>query len=214
MDQGVIRSLQAYYRRRVVRLCLKAFEKDKKLSKISILQGMKSLVSSWNDVSKETIINCFGKAGISEADQQAAVADEGDPFKGLSEELEMLRGADSAGFPEDASAESFAAVDSDAITTATVPTNAEILSEVRSDYESNVHSDEEDEVEEIEDESPKRPSKQETEDALDTLQNVALYSQKYGKEIQALTLKLEKLINNERISNIKQQKMTDYLKKL
>ena len=58
MDQGVIRSLKAHYRRRIVRLCIKAVDKNEPLPKISILQAMKDLVSSWNAVSKETVVNC------------------------------------------------------------------------------------------------------------------------------------------------------------
>ena len=46
MDQGVIRSLKAHYRKKVVRLSIKAVESNKPLPKISILQAMKHLVSS------------------------------------------------------------------------------------------------------------------------------------------------------------------------
>ena len=59
MDQGVIRSLKAHYRKKVVRLCIKAVESNKPLPKISILQAMKHLASSWNAVSEETTVNCF-----------------------------------------------------------------------------------------------------------------------------------------------------------
>ena len=52
---------------------------------------MKTLLSSWNVVSKETIANCFKKANISHANQQTAVTDADDPFKILEEELDNLR---------------------------------------------------------------------------------------------------------------------------
>ena len=55
MDQGVIRSLKAHYRNKVVRVCITAVESNKPLLKISTLQAMKHLVSSWNAVSKKTI---------------------------------------------------------------------------------------------------------------------------------------------------------------
>ena len=58
-DQGVTRSLKAHYRKKVVRLCIKAVESNKPLLKISILKAIKHLVSSWTAVSKEIIINCF-----------------------------------------------------------------------------------------------------------------------------------------------------------
>ena len=64
MDQGVILSLKAYYRGRVARLLCRTLEKKEPCIKISILQSMKILVDSWEVISKETIINCFRKAGI------------------------------------------------------------------------------------------------------------------------------------------------------
>ena len=39
------------------------------------------LVFAWNSLSIETIVNCFRKAGISPANQEAAIAEEDDPFK-------------------------------------------------------------------------------------------------------------------------------------
>ena len=64
MDQGVIRSLEAHYGGRFVRLLCRALEKKEPCQKISILQSMKILVDSWEVVSKEIIINCFRKARI------------------------------------------------------------------------------------------------------------------------------------------------------
>ena len=51
---------------------------------------MKHLVSPWNSVSKETIVNCFTKSSISQSKQQAAVKDDDDPLKSLQEDLEKL----------------------------------------------------------------------------------------------------------------------------
>ena len=91
MDQGVIRSLKVHYRGRVVRLLCRALEKKKPCPKISILQSMKILADSWEVATKETIINCFRKASITPAVQQAAIADSDDPFKDLQESLNDLR---------------------------------------------------------------------------------------------------------------------------
>ena len=46
MDQGVIRSLKAKYRTNVVRKIIRSLEKNKTLSKISLLHGMQMLVSA------------------------------------------------------------------------------------------------------------------------------------------------------------------------
>ena len=85
MEQGVIRSLKAHYRRRTVRLCIKALDENKPLPEITILYTVKNLVSSWNAVSEETTDNCFKKANISLA---TAVTDADDPIKSLEEELD------------------------------------------------------------------------------------------------------------------------------
>ena len=87
MDQGVIRSLKAHYRGTVVRRLCRALDKTKTLPKISILQAMKILVSSWEAVSAQTIVNCFRKAGITSKAQNAAITDADDPFSDLKESL-------------------------------------------------------------------------------------------------------------------------------
>ncbi|XP_037803619.1 tigger transposable element-derived protein 6-like [Penaeus monodon] len=104
MDQGVIRSLRAYYRGKAVRLISRALEEKKPCPKISILQGMKLLADSWELVAKETIINCFRKAGIPPDGQQAAIDDSDDPFKDLQESLINLTKADSSMVPNEVTA--------------------------------------------------------------------------------------------------------------
>ena len=48
------------------------------------------LVSAWNAAPNETIVNCFRKAGISNANQ-AAIAGENYPFKNLQNEVGVLQ---------------------------------------------------------------------------------------------------------------------------
>ena len=60
---------------------------------------MKVVVYSWEVVSKETIINCFRKAGITPAVQQADISNSDDLFKDLQESLNDLRKADSSMVP-------------------------------------------------------------------------------------------------------------------
>ena len=94
MNQEVIHSLKARYRRRIMRLCIKALDKNKSLPNISVIQAIKDLVSSWNSVAKETIINCFKKAGINKTRRQPAVTDTDDTFKPSTEDLSHLRQID------------------------------------------------------------------------------------------------------------------------
>ena len=84
MDQSIIRSLKVHYRTVVRQLC-RALDKTKTLPKISILRVMKILLSSWEAVSAQTIVNCFRKAGITPEAQIAAITDADDPFSNLKE---------------------------------------------------------------------------------------------------------------------------------
>ena len=60
---------------------------------------------------------------------------------------------------------------------------------------------------------PQRPSYYECEEALDKLHNLSLFSS-YGDEIQSLTLKMEALMNKDRLESLQQRYVTDYFKKL
>ena len=80
---------------------MKDFYVQNCLPKISILDGMQMLVSAWNPVPEETIVNCFRKAVISAENQTAAIADDDDPFKELQEEINTLRTCQPDLTPED-----------------------------------------------------------------------------------------------------------------
>ena len=129
MDQGVIRCLKAYYRKRLVGLILRNLDRNKSLPKVTLLTALQMLVSAWNEVSETTIVNCFKKAKISEKDQLLAVNDEDDPFKELNDDLKELREKDSSLVPENMTAEIFASADDAVITTSSTLTDEEILEE-------------------------------------------------------------------------------------
>ena len=67
---------------------------------------MQMLVSAWNALITETIVNCFRKAGISAENQDAAIAEEDDPFKGFQDEIDALRTVQPDLIPEDINATS------------------------------------------------------------------------------------------------------------
>ena len=89
MDQGVIRSLKAHYRKSLVRVIF-----------TFLLKAMQLIVCACNDASKETVINCFQKAIISKKDQINAVNDVDDPLKKLKESLEEMQTKDPSLVPE------------------------------------------------------------------------------------------------------------------
>ena len=51
---------------------------------------MKILVSSWEAVSEQTIVNCFRKAGITSEAQNAAITDDDDLSSDLKGSLQQL----------------------------------------------------------------------------------------------------------------------------
>ena len=72
MDQGVIRSLKAHYRAKLVRKQIANIEMNRELPKITLLEAMNILRKAWDMVTKETIVNWFQKAGISSEAQDYA----------------------------------------------------------------------------------------------------------------------------------------------
>jgi len=56
MDQGVIKNLKTYYRRKVLQQFLDAAEQNKPTPKISLLDCVTMLASSWNLDVKDSII--------------------------------------------------------------------------------------------------------------------------------------------------------------
>ena len=153
MDQGVIRSLEAHYRGRVVRRLCIAFDKTKTLPKISILQAMKMLVSSWEAVSSQTIVNYFRKTGITPEAQNAAITNADDPFSDLKESLQQLHDIDPDMVPEGVTPESLIDVDNEVITTAPIIADDDILRNVTT----NQSDEDDDNVEEVEEAKPEQP---------------------------------------------------------
>ena len=214
MDQGVIRSLKAKYRKNMVRKIIRNLEKNKALPTISILNGMQMLVSAWNSVSIETIVNCFRKAGISPANQEAAIAEEDDPFKDLQDEIDVLRNVQPDLVPEDVNASSLIDVDSEVSAVQPPLTDSEILAEF---FESGDISNGDDEIidasDDIEEEPVECPEKTDLLNALELLQKLSLFSAN-GEAVQVNCLNIERNIDNYFMKRIKQTRTKDYFKLL
>ena len=148
MDQGVIRSLKAKYRKNVVRKFIRSLDKNLGIPKISILNAMQMLVSSWNSVTTEAIVNCFRASRISPETQDLAITDSDDPFAELQEEIETLRASHPEFVPDMIDATPLVDVDADVAVSQPVLTDAEILSEFLGGP--NDQDEEDDDVEEIE----------------------------------------------------------------
>ena len=91
---------------------------------------MENLVSLWNAVLEETIVNCFKKANISHGNQQTVVTNADDSFKSLEEELDSLCKLDENVVQDTLSAESFVELDNEAVISASYMSDADIIVKV------------------------------------------------------------------------------------
>ena len=111
VNQSVIRSLKAQYRKNVVRKIIQSAEKKKTVPKNSLLLEMQLLVAAWYALTTKTIVNCFRKSKIPIENQKAAIAEKDGPFKELEEEIENLRSIQPDLVSENMDAASFTYVD-------------------------------------------------------------------------------------------------------
>ena len=126
------------------------------------------LVSSWESVSAQTIVNCFRNAGITPEAQNAAITDADDPFSDLKESLQQLHGIDPDMVPEGVTPESLIDVHNEVITTAPIITDDDILRSVTTNEQEQ--SDEDDDNHEaVEEAAPERPLRFQVESAIDVI---------------------------------------------
>ena len=92
MDQGVIRSLKAFYRHSIIKCYNTSIDRGRSPTKVNVLEAMTWLTAAWECVSPITLVNCFRKAGINSESQARSKSDNDDPFKLLAAELEEFQG--------------------------------------------------------------------------------------------------------------------------
>ena len=193
MDHGVIRALKAYYRTKVVKRQIKCIDAGKEVVRANILDAIRMLVESWDDVSSTTVINCFKKAGISEETQTASIEDEDDPFKLLAENVVelILRGVVDDNFVVD----DYVDVDFHVCTNETsTMTDKEIVAAV-SGIEDRVDGEDEEDEESIvvEDEPPQKPSLADVGDAIELIESWSLFDVDGNEVRKSLNLIFKKL---------------------
>ena len=86
MDQGVIRSLKAKYQTKIIQKMIDAIDDDKPLPTTSIIEVMKMLVPTWDDVSTTTVQKYFKKSFSDD--------DSDDPFSTSKHSIEQLQSRD------------------------------------------------------------------------------------------------------------------------
>ena len=217
MDQGVIRSLKAHYRCSLVKKMIHAIDETKALPKISVLDAMRMLTFAWNQkVTKETIVNCFRKSGISEASQQEALEDKDDPFAALNFQLQTLRSTTEGDMPKSVTAQDFAKFDDNlSVQNRSIQSDSQILQQVLSNDVEIPVADEIDVVDlEGDSEPPKRPKIGEVRNALKTLQDFGLYMEGFdASSYQHHCRSIEHSVDNEQSRQQRQRTIADYFDK-
>ena len=125
IDQGVIRSLKAYYKALELQKLVMAINKEKDLPVFSILDAVKLLDLAWQKVKSSTIVNCFSKAGISKDQQIFAQSDVDDPFQDLQNQIEKL----GKFYPPGTVAEDVVSADEKMVCTVPLLTDEELIAE-------------------------------------------------------------------------------------
>ena len=146
---------------------------------------MNILRGAWDKVTKETIVNCFQKAGISSEAKDYAENDFDDPFKVLEEALQELNAQYRDLLPSNVTAEAF--VDFDVDVSGTLPTpsaDEEILQAVRS--EDSISDDEDREKEVEEEKTIVQPKNTDVQNALDLLLRAAMFPDQLGEEMRKM----------------------------
>ena len=207
MDQGVIRSLKAKYHKNVVRKIIQSVEKKKNLPKISLLQGMQMLVSAWDALSTQTIVNCFRKSGISTQRQETTIVEDDDPFREFQDKIVDLRSVQPDLIEEDFDATTFADVDAEVIAMQPPPSDAEIVAELlKTEGVSDDYSGE------VADEPVKCPDKNELLQIIEILQRFSLFLDK-GDTIQSYASRIESQFDQRSAKKKKKASIRDFLNK-
>ena len=91
---------------------------------------MQMIVSAWDALSTQTIVNCFRKSGLSTESQETTIAEDDDPFRELQDEIDDLPSVQPNLIEEGFDATTFADVDTEVIAVQPPPSDAEIVAEL------------------------------------------------------------------------------------
>ena len=172
---------------------------------------MQMLVSAWDALSTQTIVNCFRKSGISTESQETPIAEDDDPFRELEDEVDNLRSVQPNLIEEDFDAITFSDVSVELIAVQPPPFDTEIVAELLE--VEGVSDDDDDYSREVAEEPVKCPDKNELLQVIETLQRFSLFLDK-GDIIQSYASCIESGRNKEEAKKKKKQApIRDFLNK-
>ena len=137
-------------------------------------------------------MNCFRKSGISTESQEAAKAEDDDPFRELQDEIDDLHFVQANLIEEDFDATTFADVDAQVIAVQPPTSDVEIVAELLETE--GVSDDDYYYSGEAADEPAKCPDKNELLQVIETLQRFSLFLDK-GETIQSYASRIESQVD-------------------
>ena len=94
LDQGIIKTMKVHYRRRLLRHIISHMDEQSKAFEVSktvnVLHAANWISQAWNEVSSQTIVNCFHKGGFT----MNEIPESSDPEPPLRDFEELLQTAD------------------------------------------------------------------------------------------------------------------------
>lgn len=205
LDQGIIRSFKAEYRKALVQKLISAIEDGEKLPSITVLDAMRMVDYAWSCVTEKTIKNCFKKAGfeqsctvgeqhLKETEEQPAEETDEYPKEWMTirEKLNI-----------DTSFKDFIEVDESVVTSGTLLTDSEILENVRETSDDEEDDDKEDIIDIERVVTPK-----EAEKAIETLRIFLESQENIDQDCFSTVSKLQKIVQSKKV--LHQKLLTDY----
>ena len=171
---------------------------------------MQLLVSAWDALSTQTMVNCFRKSGISTKSQETATVEDDDPFRELQDGIGDLRSVQPNLIEEDFDATTFADVDGEVIAVQPSPSDAEIVAELL--VGEGISDDDDYYSGEVADEPVKCPDKSELLQVIEILQRFSLFVDK-GDTIQSYASRIESQVDQHFAKKKKQASIGDFLNK-
>jgi hypothetical protein len=214
MDQGVIRSFKSFYRRGVSKRLISHLENGNsaKLSELTLLDAIYVANKAWNNVTQQTIKNCFAKCGF-QCEISAEITTDQEIVEIESNEdnnfWEVL--SDSIGI-EGITFEDYVNSDND-VTTCEEYSEQEIL---EYNFNSIQNDNNEDDINDNESNDSdetlplEKPTFLSAIDSLNNLRNYLLFRDKNESSLNLLD-KVEDDLVNYQISHLKQSKITSFL---
>ena len=151
LDQGIIRSLKALYRKKLLAKLISSLDKGEEFS-VNVLDALHFLRAAWDDVTSTTVTNCFRKAGFM-CSQESTDADDGDTSAVVSEVQQQFQCLLQSGIGglQNVSPEEYITADEEVETVGEL-TNADIVAQVQS--QQNAEDEDEDDDDSVQNDEP------------------------------------------------------------